>query len=123
MGTAEGIKSPLRIIDENPGVGQLHTRYVFAFVVAVFIGGRLLAQQPQELQIPPQPPPAPPSALLQNYPAVTAERLTRPVDGEWLMLRRTYDGWGYSPLKQITPKNVSRLRPVWVMSTGVTNAQ
>ena len=34
------------------------------------------------------------------------------------MNRRTYDGWGYSPLDQITPDNVSRLRPVWVFSTN-----
>ena len=37
------------------------------------------------------------------------------------MIRRTYDGWGYSPLDQITPANVARLQPVWVFSTGVDN--
>ena len=31
------------------------------------------------------------------------------------MIRRTYDGWGYSPLDQITPANVARLQPVWVV--------
>ena len=92
-------------------------------MIAVVVGAQLIAQQPPELPIPQQPSPAGPSPLLQNYPAVTAERLTRPDDGDWLMLRRTYDGWGYSPLKQITAQNVSRLRPVWVMSTGMTNAQ
>ena len=35
------------------------------------------------------------------------------------MVRRTYDGWGYSPLDQITPANVGQLRPAWVFSTGV----
>ena len=34
------------------------------------------------------------------------------------MIRRTYDGWGYSPLTDITPANVQRLRPAWVFSTG-----
>jgi alcohol dehydrogenase (cytochrome c) len=34
------------------------------------------------------------------------------------MIRRTYDGWGYSPLDQITPANVARLKPVWVFSTS-----
>ncbi|MBI3403341.1 MAG: PQQ-dependent dehydrogenase, methanol/ethanol family [Acidobacteria bacterium] len=29
--------------------------------------------------------------------------------------------WGYSPLDQITPANVTRLQPVWSFSTGVTN--
>jgi len=37
------------------------------------------------------------------------------------MVRRTYDGWAYSPLDQITTKNVSRLQPVWTVSTGMNN--
>jgi alcohol dehydrogenase (cytochrome c) len=80
-------------------------------------------QQPPTLPIPPQPQPAPPSALLEHYTAVTAERLEKPEDANWLMVRRTYDGWGYSPLDQITPTNVKRLQPVWVMSTGMNNGQ
>ena len=72
----------------------------------------------------PPPPPAPPlpmPAILKAYPPVTAERLVTPADDEWLMIRRTYDGWGYSPLDQITAANVARLQPVWIFSTGVTN--
>jgi alcohol dehydrogenase (cytochrome c) len=73
-----------------------------------------------------QQPPAPAVATpvptaLRNYPPVTAERLARPADGDWLMVRRTHDGWGYSPLNQITPANVARLKPFWVFSTGVLN--
>ncbi len=45
-------------------------------------------------------------AILQNYKPVTAERLLKPEDSDVLMIRRTYDGWGYSPLKQITTSNV-----------------
>jgi alcohol dehydrogenase (cytochrome c) len=63
-------------------------------------------------------PAAPLPAVLRDYQPVTAERLKRPEDGNWLMIRRTYDGWGYSPLAQITPANVARLTPVWVFSTG-----
>ena len=37
------------------------------------------------------------------------------------MVRRTYDGWGYTPLEQVTPNNVARLQPVWVFATGQTN--
>ena len=37
------------------------------------------------------------------------------------MIRRTYDGWGYSPLSQIETGNVKRLEPVWGFSTGATN--
>jgi alcohol dehydrogenase (cytochrome c) len=57
-------------------------------------------------------------ATLQTYTPVTAERLKNPEDGDWLMLRRTYNGWAYSPLTQITAANVDRLQPVWVLSTG-----
>ena len=69
-------------------------------------------------QQPAAPAAEPVPAILQNYQPVTAERLKNPEDGNWLMIRRTYDGWGYSPLDQITPANVARLRPVWVFSTG-----
>jgi alcohol dehydrogenase (cytochrome c) len=61
------------------------------------------------------------STVFQNYRPVDEARLKKPDDGEWLMIRRTYDGWGYSPLDQITPANVSRLQPVWEFSTGVTS--
>ena len=68
-----------------------------------------------------QQPPAPAGpmpAVLQNYQPVTAERLKNPEPGNWLMIRRTYDGWGHSPLDQITTQNVSKLRPVWSFATG-----
>ena len=67
-----------------------------------------------------QPPsaPAPMPLVLQNYQPVTAERLRNPESGNWLMNRRTYDGWGYSPLNQITTANVARLRPVWGFSSN-----
>jgi alcohol dehydrogenase (cytochrome c) len=71
----------------------------------------------QSQQQPPAPP-APMPAVLRNYQPVTAERLKTPEDGDWLSIRRTYDGWGYSPLDQITANNVKGLRPVWVFSTG-----
>src|SRR2546428_1760563 len=72
-------------------------------------------------QTPPPQPPAPVPAVLQNYKPVTAERLRNPEDSDWLMVRRTYNGWGYSPLFQITTANVQRLQPVWVLATGATN--
>ena len=60
-------------------------------------------------------------AILQSYKPVTAERLRTPDAKDWLMIRRTYDGWGYSPLNQVTSKNVARLQPVWSFATGVAN--
>jgi alcohol dehydrogenase (cytochrome c) len=72
------------------------------------------AQGPQQAP----PPPAPVPALLQNYQPMTAERLKKPEDGNWPMIRRTYDGWGYSPLSEITPANVGKMKLVWAFSTG-----
>ncbi|MBW8860932.1 MAG: PQQ-dependent dehydrogenase, methanol/ethanol family [Acidobacteria bacterium] len=76
-------------------------------------------QPPAATPAPPPPPPMP--AILKTYAAVTGERLNGPAAGDWLMVRRTYDGWGYSPLDQITNKNVKRLQPLWVFATGATN--
>ena len=76
----------------------------------------------QQAPAPPPPgfaaPPTPIAAVLRSYQPVTAERLKNPEPGNWLMIRGTYDGWGYSPADQITPDNVKRLRPVWGFSTG-----
>ncbi len=65
----------------------------------------------------------PPGTAAQEptYTPVTDERLQSPADGDWLMYRRTYDSWGYSPLDQITTGNVADLEPVWLLSTGVTS--
>ena len=60
--------------------------------------------------------------LLRNYRNVTRQLLLRPEDENWLMIRRTYDGWGYSPLDDITPGNVSRLKLVWTQATGEVGA-
>jgi alcohol dehydrogenase (cytochrome c) len=80
------------------------------------------AQAPVALGPPlPPPPSAPMPLVLRNYKPVTGERLRNPDAADWLMVRRTWDGWGYSPLDQITPANVTRLQPAWVVSTGVTN--
>ncbi|MBN4048255.1 methanol/ethanol family PQQ-dependent dehydrogenase [bacterium AH-315-O15] len=53
------------------------------------------------------------------YALVTDARLLDPEPHNWLMYRRTYDGWGYSPLDQITAQNVGTLVPIWSFSTGV----
>src|SRR4051812_15689822 len=63
---------------------------------------------------------APVPPILRNYEAGATPRLQNPEDANWLMIRRTYDGWGYSPLTEITPENVKRLRLVWAFSTGET---
>src|SRR5262245_1944316 len=90
-----------------------HIRTLSVTLGQIAIAYTTLAQQPPA-------PPAPTPAVLQKYQHVTAERLKNPEPGNWLMIRRTYDGWGYSPLDQITTQNVTRLRPVWGFSTGET---
>ncbi|PWK55128.1 alcohol dehydrogenase (cytochrome c) [Silicimonas algicola] len=53
---------------------------------------------------------------------VTDEMLLNPPDGDWLMWRRTYNGWGYSPLDQINKENVGDLQLAWswAMTPGRT---
>jgi hypothetical protein len=59
------------------------------------------------------------AAEIANYSPVTAQRLTNPEPGNWMLYRRTYDGQGYSPLDKINTANVKSLVPVWTFSTGV----
>ncbi|PYN33757.1 MAG: PQQ-dependent dehydrogenase, methanol/ethanol family, partial [Candidatus Rokuibacteriota bacterium] len=54
-----------------------------------------------------------------RYSPVTDQRLVTPEPENWLQIRGNYQGWGYSPLSQITTGNVRRLTPVWAFSTGV----
>ena len=49
---------------------------------------------------------------------VTDAMLQEPAPEDWLMWRRTLDGWGYSPLDQITRENVGELRMVWTRALG-----
>ena len=46
--------------------------------------------------------------------------LQDPAPADWLMWRRTLNGWGYSPLDQIDRENVNGLRLVWTrgLSSG-----
>ena len=91
-------------------LSRLSPRWAWCALGLAAAGATLAAQQP--------PPAAPMPAVLQTYKPVTAERLKTPEDSDWLMGRRTYNGWGFSPLTQITPANAARLQPVWVFSTG-----
>src|SRR5260370_40837192 len=56
------------------------------------------------------------------YPTVTDVRLQHPDAGDWLMYRRTYDGWGFSPLKEITSSNIHKLSLAWSLSTDLVGA-
>ncbi|HVZ27426.1 MAG TPA: PQQ-binding-like beta-propeller repeat protein [Rhizomicrobium sp.] len=50
---------------------------------------------------------------IKNYHDVTDDNLVHPADGDWLMGRRTYAGWSYSPLTQINTQNVNQLQLQW----------
>jgi alcohol dehydrogenase (cytochrome c) len=53
---------------------------------------------------------------IQNYVPVTDAMLSHPSPGDWLMMRGNYQGWSYSPLKQITAANVDQLQLKWMWS-------
>ena len=63
--------------------------------------------------------PAPSSAFLP----VTDVMLQNPAPSDWLTWRRTLDGWGYSPLDQITRENVSELQMVWTRALTNGNGE
>jgi len=63
--------------------------------------------------------PSPP-APAADWADVTDQRLMDP-DKEpqnWLTYYRSYSGWRFSPLAQITPQNVKRLTPKWMLSSA-----
>ncbi len=51
---------------------------------------------------------------VKNYVSVTDEMLKNPPPGDWLMARRNYQAWSYSPLTEISRSNVKDLRLAWV---------
>ena len=48
-----------------------------------------------------------------EFKPVTDAMLQNPAAEDWLMWRRTLNGWGYSPLDQVTTENVGDLQLVW----------
>jgi len=57
----------------------------------------------------------------QDVESVNDAMLADPPPDDWIHWRRTPDGWGYSPLDQITRENVGQLRMVWswAMESGM----
>ena len=80
-----------------------------SLIAATVISGRIAADQSAS------------SDVLKNYRPVTSDRLLKPADADWPMIRRTYDGWGYSPLSQISTANVAKLQRVWMVETSAMN--
>ena len=98
-----------------------HTRAWPALLATAFSAAVLaqVAAEPPGSQAPAGPPDG------DRLPPVTDAMLEAPDDGDWLMWRRTLDGWGYSPLSGINRGNVGGLRLAWqheMASTGIQEA-
>jgi alcohol dehydrogenase (cytochrome c) len=50
---------------------------------------------------------------VKEFKPVTEAMLLNPDPADWPSWRRTLDGWGYSPLKQINTQNVHQLQLAW----------
>ncbi len=74
-------------------------RGLLLFAIAI----TTLAQEPATLR----------AQSAADFVPVTDATLQNPAPEDWLMWRRTLDGWGYSPLNQIDRDNVGVLRMVW----------
>ena len=104
------------------GIGRL-TLLAGVGLSALMLASGAQAQAPAAPAAPPAaaaPAPAPPPVTIPDYQPVTPEMLANPADGDWPMYRRTYNGWGYSPLDEINVENVATLRPAWSIATGRT---
>src|SRR5262245_60600240 len=62
--------------------------------------------------------PAASTAPAEPFVPVTDQMLQNPDAGDWLMWRRTLNGWGYSPLNQINRNNVRQLTLAWARGLG-----
>jgi alcohol dehydrogenase (cytochrome c) len=67
------------------------------------------------------PPPTVTPRTVPNFVTVTDEIMRASKPEDWMMHRRNYQGWGYSPLEQINKGNVKSLQLVWarVMEPGI----
>jgi alcohol dehydrogenase (cytochrome c) len=50
---------------------------------------------------------------ITNYAPVTDAQLLNPDPNDWIMMRGNYQGYGFSPLKQVDKTNVKNLQLVW----------
>ena len=62
--------------------------------------------------------------VVNDYQSVTDAMLRDQPPGDWLMIRRNYEAWSYSPLAEITRDNVGELELAWIwaMNEGGWNA-
>ena len=58
-----------------------------------------------------------------RYETVSDARLRGPDPKDWLMYRRTYNGWGFSPLSEINARNARELDLAWAARTDAEDGQ
>lgn len=78
-------------------------QFVVSIAGAVLLGGLLAMAQIRDVR----------TGDVPNFRPVTEEMLRNPPPEDWLNWRRTDNGWGYSPLNQITAQNVHQLQLAW----------
>ena len=83
-----------------------------ASAAALLLLGLAIETAPAAAQAPPA-----------DFVPVTDAMLRDPAPEDWLMWRRTLDGWGYSPLDQIDRDNVGDLRLVWTRALNQGSQQ
>ncbi len=101
----------------QPGQNELPTDTTALALIQIPRGPTRRAAMMMPLS--PLAPPMKPVVLpnpLEKFTPVTDELLQNPPPGDWLLWRRTYDDQGFSPLKEITKKNVHDLRVKWAWS-------
>src|SRR5580765_5712234 len=62
-------------------------------------------------------------AQVKDFKPVTEATLRNPAPGDWPNWRRTDNAWGYSPLDQITRRNVQQLQLAWSWAMDDGGAQ
>ncbi len=60
------------------------------------------------------------SDTLAKLTPLTDAAMRSPAEGDWLMWRRSYNGQGFSPLKQIDRANAAALKPAFTWSLAVS---
>src|SRR5712671_4606455 len=53
-----------------------------------------------------------------DFVPVTDAMIEHPAPGDWLSWRRTQDAWAFSPLTEISRRNVAGLKQVWTHAMG-----
>ena len=93
---------------------RLLTCITLAALTVTALAGQTPAGQAQGQQAPAAPLGLTVAGEVKNYVPVTDQMLRNPDPGDWLMIRRNYQAWSYSPLGEITRDNVGDLKLAWM---------